>query len=338
MSKQKFSAPGIGAALMMICLILDSKTSLAGASEGINLCIRTVIPSLFPFFFLTGILNTFMTGKKFKFLRPLGKLCGMPVNSEYLLLIGFTGGYPVGAQCISNSYNNGVLTKQDAERMLGFCSNAGPAFIFGMISQMFPASLYVWLLWIIQILCALITGLMLPGKSKVISNISNTTNVTIQKALENAIKAMSAVCGWVMLFRVIITFLNRWMLWLFPEEYTVIFLGVLELSNGCIALNVIEDISLRFIAASFMLSLGGVCVGMQTLSVCQKLSCTKYFIGKAMQALLSVPISMILVSFLFPGNNFHTMLGGIMLVIIMLGFIFSKIFKKYAGKLALHHV
>ena len=38
------------AALGMLVLILDSKTALAGAREGIDLCIRTVIPSLFPFF------------------------------------------------------------------------------------------------------------------------------------------------------------------------------------------------------------------------------------------------------------------------------------------------
>ena len=43
---------GIAASMGMLVLILDGKTALEGARQGIELCLRTVVPSLFPFFLL----------------------------------------------------------------------------------------------------------------------------------------------------------------------------------------------------------------------------------------------------------------------------------------------
>ena len=36
----------------MLALILDSRTALAGAVQGVELCLKTLIPFLFPFLFL----------------------------------------------------------------------------------------------------------------------------------------------------------------------------------------------------------------------------------------------------------------------------------------------
>lgn len=317
----------IGSALGMLLLILDAKTALVGASEGIELCLRTVIPSLFPFFFLSGIINGYIAGRSGKLLRPLGKLCGIPANGEYLLLIGFTGGYPVGAQCIHNAYRSGVLTKQDAQRMLGFCNNAGPAFIFGMMSQVYPTLACVWVLWAINILCALIVGIFLPGKSNKHCNAMNTASLSSAVILQNAIKAMASVCGWVILFRVFISILNRWIFLLLPKEICVALTGLLELSNGCVELTAIEDLSLRYTMGALMLSFGGLCVGLQTIAVCPELSCKSYFTGKIMQSLLSIPLSILAASFLFPGNvsAFHGIMISILITAFAVFCIFSKI-------------
>ena len=84
--------PGVVAALGILILILDSKTALRGAAESIDLCVRTVIPSLFPFFLLSGILVKSLMGNKFPLLRPIGRLLGIPEGAESLLISGFLGG------------------------------------------------------------------------------------------------------------------------------------------------------------------------------------------------------------------------------------------------------
>jgi hypothetical protein len=113
---------GIGASIGMIVLILDTKTVLSGARDGITLCAYTVIPSLFPFFLFSVLLNHILLSGDLRFLHPLGKLTGIPTGAEPLLLIGLIGGYPVGAQCISDAYRNKCISRTDAHRMLGFCS------------------------------------------------------------------------------------------------------------------------------------------------------------------------------------------------------------------------
>lgn len=274
-------------------LILDSKTAVSGAHDGILLCLQTVIPSLFSFFILSILLTSSLSGLPMPLLRPLGKLCHIPSGAESLLLTGFLGGYPVGAQNVSAAYQRGQLSRQDAQRMLAFCNNAGPAFLFGMVGAMFPDAKTPWLLWGIHIAGALFTGFLLPGKSEIPFQPSpRQQTISLADALQTALRVMASVCGWVVLFRVITGFLTKWLLWLFPAELQVLLIGLLELSNGCCELNRISDLSLRFLTCSGMLSFGGLCVTMQTITVTQGLSLCYYFLGKGLQTLFSLLLCM----------------------------------------------
>jgi hypothetical protein len=104
----------------------------------------------------------------------------------------------------------------------------------------------------------------------------------------SALKAMAAVCGWVIILGVIISFLKRWVLWLLPPEILVLVCGLLELTSGCLGLRVIESIPVRFITASVMLNFGGICVMMQTASVSTGLKFQNYVTGKLLQTFFAV--------------------------------------------------
>jgi len=279
---------GLAAAAAMLMLILDGKTALAGATEGIDLCIRAVIPALFPFFFLIPLLVGALSPA---FLRPLGRWMGLSRGTEGLLIPAFLGGYPTGAQAVGQAWKEKRLTKQEAERALHFCSNAGPSFLFGMIGPQFSSPLAPWLLWGIHILSALLVSRSIPKLKNPRRASLSLQCVSIQQALSGAVKTMGLVCGWVVLFRVVIAFLYRWMLWLLPKEITVILCGMLELSNGCCMLTAISGESLRFMTASVLLSLGGCCVAMQTAAVIPGLSILPYLKGKLTQSVYSLALS-----------------------------------------------
>lgn len=299
--KQIFT--GIFAAVGMALLILDAKTALLGANNGITLCITTVIPSLFPFFVLSVLISSSLIGCRFSILRPICKACGMPDGSESLLLLGLTGGYPIGAQSIYEAYQSGQLSRQDATRLLGFCNNAGPAFLFGMVACLFENQAAVWVLWMIQILSVLITGFLLPDKSRAKCKISAKKPLTIPQALEKSVRNMALVCGWVILFRVISAILQRWCLWLLPSEIQVLIIGCLELTNGCTELHSITAEATRFLFSSLFLSMGGVCVGMQTISVCRDLGTGMYFPGKGLQSILSIFLSFLAQGILYADTS-----------------------------------
>ena len=61
-------------AIGMCLLILDAKTALSSGAEGIKLCISTVIPSLFPFFILSAMINSTLFGTKIPILGALSRL------------------------------------------------------------------------------------------------------------------------------------------------------------------------------------------------------------------------------------------------------------------------
>ncbi len=286
------------AAFGMIVLILDARAVLAAAQEGVQLCIRTLIPSLLPFFIFSILLTSSISGQAFRILSPLEKLCRIPRGSGALLLIGLLGGYPVGAQNVTISYKKRELSKKDAERMLAFCNNAGPAFLFGMVGQAFGDPLCPWLLWGIHILSALLTAVLISGKSAEAAACGEEKPLALPQALEKSLRVMAVVCGWVIFFRIVIGVLERWILWLLPLEAQVLIKGLLELSNGCVLLAQIPSAGLRFIIASVLLAFGGVCVSMQTASVCEELSRRMYFRGKLMQTAISLLLSYLLQAFI----------------------------------------
>lgn len=286
----------IVAGFAMLILIIDSKTALSGASSGVLLCLTTIIPSLFPFFVISILLTGLLSVHHISFLRPIGKFLHLPENTEVLLLIGFLGGYPVGAQCIVQSYRSGNLSHRQAERMLSFCNNAGPSFLFGIGAAVLQEIWACWLLWFIHIFSALIVGHMTPPESENQVSVIQSRPISITDAVNKAIGVMASVCGWVVLFRTLLAFFEHWFFWIMPETAEYLISGLLELANGCTILSNISSIGLRFQLFSVMLGFGGLCVALQTHSVLtgSGLSIRTYFPGKIAQASVSYLLCVII--------------------------------------------
>lgn len=312
---------GLLSALAMLVLILDAKTALSGAGDGITLCLYTVIPSLFPFIVLSVMISSTIIGNSAGFLRPISKLCGMPRGSESLLLLGFLGGYPVGAQSIYQAYQSGQLRKSDARRMLGFCNNAGPAFIFGMVGSLFSSPVIPWIIWLIHIVCAILVGIILPSKSNSSCTVTASARVSVTQALERGIRITATICGWVVLFRLVLAVFERWLFWILPAQLQCALCGLLELSNGCYALQSAETDGMKFIFSSCFLAAGGLCVAMQTAAVTKELGTGMYLTGKALQCVFSFITASVVQRFLFSAGSSVYVPFPVILSVIALAFL-----------------
>ena len=283
-------AAALVSALALLVLILDSKTALSGAAAGLSLCLKTVIPSLFPFLFLCRILMQSLWGSTFPAAASVCRTLGIPAGGESLLIPALLGGYPVGAQAVADAFQEGRLTRQEAEHLLTFCSNAGPAFLFGMAGILFSGQTSLWALWCIQMLSSFLVGLW--GKKPVqIRTIIPARSLNLTEILKQTLKTMALICGWILLMRILIQFLQRWFFWYFPAPLQIILTGILELSNGCCDLSLIPTESARFLICSGFLSFGGICVLLQTASVLGELSLIPYLLGKIIQTMVSLMLS-----------------------------------------------
>ena len=293
--KNKHLWTGIFSAMGLFLLILDGKTAISGAAEGVDLCMHSAIPSLFPFILLSMLMTANLSGFQIPFLRFPGKWLRLPEGAECLLLTGFLGGYPVGANAITEAWRSGHLSKDNAEKMLAFCNNAGPAFLFGIIGPQFSGTAAPWLLWFIHMISALIVSSFLSFQQEAIA--ASRKTLSLPQTMTQALKAMANICGWIIFFRVGIAFLNRWVLWILPAPWQVAVSGILELTNGCLSLSEIPNEAARFVLCSGLLAFGGISVHMQTLSVTNGLVLNYYFPGKILQTALSILFSAWIIHF-----------------------------------------
>lgn len=294
---------GFFAAVGILLLILDSRTALLGAQSAVELCISSVIPSLFPFLVLSGMLTAAINRANLRILRPLSRLTGIPAGTEGIFITGILGGYPTGAQAVHQAWSEGQLSREEATRMLAFCSNAGPAFLFGILGTKFTYDWIPWLLWGIHILSAIAVAVILPGKRYTTRKLPMTSPATLMQSLKTAVSTMGYICGWIVLVRVILAILDRWVLWLFPMEVRVGFYGFLELTNGCCTADAVSAQGLRFVLCSAMLAFGGICVAMQTASVTGKLGIKQYLNGKTLQTIISFLLSATIQLFVFESSE-----------------------------------
>lgn len=268
----------VGAAFGMLALILDGKTALTGAAEAVELCLWTLVPSLFPFF----VLSILLTGSL----------------SVSLLPAGILGGYPVGAQNVALACKAGRLNRESAQRMIVYCNCAGPSFLFGIIGPLFSQWWVPWLLWLIHLISAFILSAILRFPIRTGTKESDTQSISLTFAVRKALSAMAGVCAWVILFRILLAFLDRWLLWILPDMLRLTIHGLLELSNGCLELAQVDQDGLRFSIAALFLGFGGCCVTLQTFSVADNVPMNLYFPGKVFQGCFSFLLAN-MVQFLF---------------------------------------
>lgn len=288
---------GIFSAIGLLLLILDTKTAVEGIRNGIMMCMQSAIPSLLPFLILTKYLMGQLNGTRVSLLKPLGNLCGIPQPMVSILGIGLIGGYPVGAQLIADAWKKKLLDKETAARMLGFCNNAGPAFIFGMCAGLFTVPSAGWLILFIQIFSALSCGIILPRRKIMHSEDNTVEPVSFVRNLEISVRAMLNICCCVLCFRVIISYVDTYL----PMKTVLraIVFGLLELVNGCISSQEVSSEPIRFIIINGMLSFGGMCVWMQTVASVKGLPLKWFYIGKLLQCLLCVSLASVIQFFIF---------------------------------------
>lgn len=316
MRKKQNGITILSAFILMLMLIIYSKQAAEGAFAGIELCLRTVIPSLFPFFVISAWINPMLLSIRIPLLQGISHILRIPQGCEGLLLMGLIGGYPVGAQTIAEYYQRGSLSKEHAIRLLGFCNNAGPAFIFGIGGNLFPNLWTVWIIWAIHMLSAIITGFLFPCSTNTqLHTQSSNASKSFSQALQQGINATVTVCAWIILFRALGNIVKP-LATQFPS--LEILSGFLELSAGCCKLAQTDTLFVRYILFCVYLGFGGVCVLMQTASVTQSVGIGLYPIGKLMQTTISFILAWISAQLIFPEQQTVTPFIVIILILSVL--------------------
>lgn len=278
-------------------LLARPETASTAVRDALALCARTVVPSLFPFFVVTALLlqsglDSLLRPVCAPFMLPLFRLrgeCAAP------LLAGFLGGYPTGARSAAQLYEQGGISRSEAERLLGFCNNCGPGFLIGYVGTGVLGSARAGAaLLIVHIAAALVSGAILcrlPGKSEPprLTCGLPAQSVSFSKALtvsvSGALSSTLSICAYVVFFRTAAALL--------PSELPAAVLGAVEMVSG---IATVSKNAAGFVTAAGITAWGGISVHCQTMSVVGELSLKYHTLGKLLQTVISVVLAAVIAS------------------------------------------
>lgn len=204
--------------LAIYILIFFSNDVIAGINNGINISIKTLVPSLFPFIVLSCfiVLSNSYIYIGYLFL-PLTKfIFKIPSFLGSIIFISLIGGFPIGAKNIVTLYEQQKISKKTANALLSFCVNAGPSFLItGVGIKMFNSYTVGLYIFLSSTLASLILGVFMMR-----INNDNYNNLNVNKNNSNlsyafcesvniAVKSMTSICSYVIVFCCIIELVNK---------------------------------------------------------------------------------------------------------------------------------
>lgn len=283
-------------ALLMLTaavLILDSRCAAQSVRDALELCLKTLIPGLFPLLAVSAMALPHLQAIRIPGLAGFLKI---PKGSEGILILGTIGGFPVGAACLAQLVRSGALSREQAQRMLGLCSNCGPSFLFGVLATVLSKETAV-MIFFLQILSTLLLGMLWPGHSGAELR-SNSHPVSLTTAVRQAMNSMATVCSWVILAALLTGFLRRWMFPLLPAELHVLLTGLLEITGGTVALPTLPHSQQLFLGTA-IICFSGVSVLLQIRAVASEagIGMGTCLLQKTSQALLGTGLCWIFLRF-----------------------------------------
>lgn len=287
--------------IMFVFLLLTNPVeSVSLVKNGLTVWYNNMIPSLFPFMVLSGILlRTDLSHCLSKILYPvLGTLFRLSPDCIYVILMGFLCGFPMGASIIADSLFLGKINQKEADFLLAFCNNIGPIYFISFVSIVCPYY-PLWLTLSIMYLVPLFYGLILrytrcrdiPLYHPCCSTICKGNNLSYGRALAESLqKALASIIilgGYMIIFNVIqLPFYNSF--YQLPEPFISVLKGLIEISSGITAIQ--HQPELYAIVYYLFLPFCGLCCLFQTYAMIKDtpLSLTSYLRHKLMQTLCTL--------------------------------------------------
>lgn len=304
---------------LIVMIIIQPNICISSVYNGLSVWAKTILPSLFPFVFLTQILTKLNTldGLSKRLSKITKFLFKAPAISGYIFLMSIVSGYPVGAKLISEFYGSGKITQKQANKLVSFCSTSGPLFIIGSVGVgIFLNKKIGYILFASHIFSSIINGIIYRNKfadqtEKEIDK-DNQTNLTqiLPETMQSTVLSCLIVGGYIAIFFMIIDIINNFGIFsplisainhIFPNinqvEIKSTIFGFIEMSKGCIEIAK-TNISLvaKATITSFLISFGGLCTFFQAttfLSKC-KVNLKFYLFQKFTHALISAILTFLL--------------------------------------------
>ena len=288
----------------MIEFILNRELVFDTVAFSLNIWVKNVAPSLFPFFVLTDILISYNFVKYLPkwFVNFFSNLFNIKKEAVLVFFLSIISGFPSNAKNARKLYDMRVLNKEEASHLLIFTHFSNPLFILGTVAIYFLNNKNLGIIILLAhylsnfIVAIIFRNNNFNNKSNNIASYNNNLyfGEVFVNAIKSAIDTILLICGTLTCFLIASSIIiNRFDL---STTNEIIVKSLLEITIGLKELSLCNISNLYLVMlSSFILSFGGLSVHMQVKSqlVGTDISYKPFFIGRIYQYLKSVVLAYI---------------------------------------------
>lgn len=288
--KKIFGSVAIMTVLLIILfeILLTSNEIMEAVTFSIIIWKNNIFPSLFPFFVLSEILINFglieIMGELFK--PIMQKLFRLNSSSAFVFVMSIFTGFPSSARYTKELYNNGLLNRLEATKILLFSHFSNPLFILGSVSLLFLKNKEVGILilfchYFTNILIGLIFRNYAPSKEENLNISLKRAIINMHKkrmsnkksfgeifttALVSSINTLLLILGVITIFLVITTIIDTN---LNISTYNQAILnGFVEMTQGLKYISLLDiPLKLKTVLSTMIISFGGFSVHTQVMTI-----------------------------------------------------------------------
>ena len=292
---------------LMIALIVNPTRYAQSVTDGLLMYVVSVLPSMLPFFFLSGLLTGTGVAGKLSRVHLTKPLFHAPDEGLYVMLMSFLSGYPVGAKLTAEMYQNGVIDAVGAKKMIPFTSATGPMFVVGAVGSQILHDYRAGLcILAAHYLATVLNGFLYRGKRQKYGFCDNIASpVKMDKLLwetaYNTVVSLLVSCVYIVMFNMIADVLSdlglmRWTsallshLGLTDAVGTAMAYGLTEMTRGCVMLSATGlPVATTAPLCCLLVSFGGFGVCLQSVAYLSKCHVNPlyYLLTKCTQAAIA---------------------------------------------------
>ncbi len=297
-----------------ITLLLNPDIAIGYARQGLQLCAKTVIPSLFPFMVISGLFVELGVADLLSkiFALPMRKLFGISGAGSAAPLMGALCGFPVGAATAKRLYDSGKIGKGELVRLLTFSNNPSSGFLISALGNaLWSCPDFGVVLYVIQIFSAILVGVIfrfiMPEKDNFLNEKSSQTEFAgvrvFQKVISEAAISMLNVCALVLFFASMVgALLSLFESFGSGQVLKTLVYGFFEMTGACGEAAKLLPKESGMIITALICGWSGLSVHFQVIAIChgERISFAPYFAAKLLQGVLSAASMMVYIKLIDP--------------------------------------
>ncbi|MBR2712610.1 MAG: hypothetical protein IKE73_02750 [Bacilli bacterium] len=268
--------------LIELFIMIYSKEIIKEFSLTINICLYSLMPTLFFQIFLSNILFNINISNYIP--KSLCNFFNVTKDELLIILLSIFSGYPNNIRLLNNSTNE----------YLYYVSNyVNPLFVIGTVGTLY---LYDKSLSIIILISHIISNIIMlfifRNKYTSYEYKRNITSNLYINSINNTVKSLTIIFSNLLIISLLVTIIK---LILKDSLIRGVILGLIEFSKGCFEISLLDiNIYIKGLIILIFITFGSISIHMQMISFNNKIKYIKFLLFRILNVLISIIIYFLL--------------------------------------------